>query len=76
MSFYNNIPITINTLWYSLLWLGLMIAGGSCYEQRFIVKKFHKKLPTLEMVGIIIIVAAMLGFLHGLLAFFNLILPL
>ena len=24
--------ITIHTLWYSLLWLAMMIIGGTCYE--------------------------------------------
>lgn len=30
--FYNNIEITIQTLYYSLLWLAMMIIGGACYE--------------------------------------------
>ena len=24
--------ITINTLWYSLLWVAMMVIGGACYE--------------------------------------------
>ena len=68
--------ITINTLWYSLLWLAMLIAGGSCYEQRFIVKKLGHRLRTLELIGWCIIVIAMLGLVHGLLATFHLILPL
>ena len=35
--------ITIRTLWYSLLWLAMMVVGGACYEQRLIVKKRGKK---------------------------------
>ena len=35
--------ITINTLWYSLLWVGMMLIGGACYEQRLIVKKRGSK---------------------------------
>lgn len=31
-AFYNNIEITIQTLYYSLLWLAMMIIGGACYE--------------------------------------------
>ena len=30
--FYNNIHITVQTLYYSLLWLVMMIVGGACYE--------------------------------------------
>ena len=68
--------ITINTLWYSLLWLAMMIGGGACYEQRFISKKLGHKLKTLELAGWCIIVLAMLGMTHGILAMFHLILPL
>jgi hypothetical protein len=35
--------ITIKTLWYSLLWLCMMIIGGACYEQRFYAKKHNGK---------------------------------
>lgn len=35
--------ITIHTLWYSLLWLGMMLIGGACYEQRFYTKKHDGK---------------------------------
>ncbi len=35
--------ITINTLWYTLLWLGMMLIGGACYEQRFYTKKHNGK---------------------------------
>ena len=74
--FYSNITITIQTLYYSLLWLAMMIVGGACYEQRLIQKIKKKKLKTLELVGWIIIVTAMLGLVHGILAFFNLIISL
>ena len=66
--------ITINTLWYSLLWVAMMIAGGSCYEQRMIVKKLGHKLKTLELAGWCIVVIAMLGLVHGILWYFKLIL--
>lgn len=68
--------ITINTLWYSLLWLGMMIIGGACYEQRYIVKKRGKKLQTLAIAGWTIIITGMLGFIHGILAIFHLILAI
>lgn len=64
--------MTIRTLWYSLLWLIMMILGGACYEQRFIVKKRGKKLQTLALAGWCVIIIAMLGFIHGLLYFFHL----
>lgn len=54
----------------------MMIVGGACYEQRLIQKIKKKKLKTLELVGWIIIVTAMLGLVHGILAFFNLIISL
>lgn len=69
--------ITINTLWYSLLWLGMLIIGGACYEQRFYSKKHNgQKMQTLALAGWCIIIMAMLGFVHGILAIFHLILPL
>ena len=74
--FYSNITITVQTLYYSLLWLAMMIVGGACYEQRLIQKRYGKKLKTLELVGWIVIVTAMLGLVHGILAFFNLIISL
>ena len=64
--------MTIMTLWYSLLWLVMMIFGGACYEQRFIVKKRGKKLQTLAQAGWCIIIIAMLGLVHGLLYMFHL----
>ena len=54
----------------------MMIVGGACYEQRLIQKHYGKKLKTLELVGWIVIVTAMLGLVHGILAFFNLIISL
>ena len=75
--FYSNIPITIKTLWYSLLWLAMMIIGGTCYEQRFYSKKHNgKKMQTLALAGWLIIIVATLGLVHGVLAFFHLILPI
>lgn len=69
--------ITIKTLWYALLWLVMMLVGGACYEQRFYTKKHDgKKMQSLALAGWVIIIMAMLGFVHGILAFFHLILPL
>ena len=68
--------MTIMTLWYSLLWLVMMLIGGACYEQRLIVKKRGEKLQTLALAGWLIIVTAMLGLVHGILGFFNLIISL
>ena len=69
--------ITIKTLWYSLLWLTMMLIGGACYEQRFHTKKHDgKKMQTLALAGWCIIVLGTLGLVHGLLAIFHLILPL
>ena len=69
--------ITLHTLWYSLLWLGMMIIGGACYEQRFYSKKHNgKKMQTLALVGWFLIILAMLGFVHGILAIFHCIVPL
>ena len=69
--------ITIHTLWYSLLWLAMMIIGGTCYEQRFYSKKHNgNKMQTLALVGWFLIVLATLGLVHGLLAIFHLCIPL
>ena len=68
--------MTIMTLWYSLLWLVMMLIGGACDEQRLIVKKRGEKLQTLALAGWLIIVTAMLGLVHGILGFFNLIISL
>lgn len=74
--FYGNITITMQTLYYSLLWLAMMLIGGACYEQRLIQKFKGKKLKTLELAGWVIIVTAMLGLAHGVLAVFHLIISL
>ena len=69
--------ITIRTLWYSLLWLAMMLIGGTCYEQRLYSKKHNgKKMQSLALAGWVVIIMAMLGFVHGILAMFHLILPL
>ena len=65
--------MTIMTLYYSLLWLAMMLVGGACYEQRFITKKRGQKFKTLEVAGWCIIIVAMLGFAHGVLEVFHLI---
>lgn len=77
MVFGTTIGLTIKTLWYSFLWLAMMLLGGTLYEQRFYTKKHDgKKMQTLALAGWLIIIMAMLGFLHGVLAVFHLILPL
>ena len=69
--------ITINTLWYSLLWVAMMVIGGACYEQRFYSRKHNgKKMQTVALAGWCIVILAMLGLVHGILAMFHLILPL
>ena len=54
----------------------MMVIGGACYEQRIIQKYKGKKLKTLELIGWVTITIAMLGLIHGILAFFNLIIRL
>ena len=69
--------ITIRILWYSLAFLVMMIIGGAMYEQRFYSKKHDgKKMQTLAVAGWMIIFMAMLGFVHGILSIFHMILPL
>lgn len=69
--------ITIRTLWYSLAFLVMMVFGGAMYEQRFYSKKHDgKKMQTLAVAGWMIIFMAMLGFVHGILSIFHMILPL
>ena len=69
--------ITIRTLWYSLAFLVMIVIGGAMYEQRFYSKKHDgKKMQTLAVAGWMIIFMAMLGFVHGILSIFHMILPL
>ena len=69
--------ITIRTLWYSLAFLVMMVLGGTMYEQRIYSKKHDgKKMQTLAVAGWMIIFMAMLGFVHGVLSIFHMILPL
>lgn len=69
--------ITIRTLWYSLAFLVMMLLGGAMYEQRIYSKKHDgKKMQTLAVAGWMIIFMAMLGFVHGILSIFHMILPL
>ena len=65
--------MTIMTLWYSLLWLAMMLVGGACYEQRWITKNRGRKYQTLALAGWCIIITAMLGLVHGLLYIFHLV---
>ena len=66
--------ITLNTLWYSLLWVFMMVIGGLMYEQPHFVRKRQTKYKTLELCGWFIIIIAMLGLVHGVLYFFHQIL--
>ena len=69
--------ITIRTLWYTLLFVAMLLIGGACYEQRFYAKKHDgKKMKTLELIGWCLIVLAVLGGMHGLLSVAHFILPL
>lgn len=44
--------ITVKTLVYSCLWLIMMFAGGTMYEQRIYAKKHNgKKMQTIAVVG-------------------------
>lgn len=72
--FYFIEKITLNTLWYSLLWAAMMIIGGLMYEQPHFKRKDGTKYKTLELAGWCVIIMAMLGLIHAILAFFNLIL--
>lgn len=63
---------TINTLWYSLLWVFMMVVGGLMYEQPHFVRKRNEKYKTLELVGWVVIIAAMIGLIHyGVLGTFH-----
>ncbi len=56
--------LSINTLWYSLLWVFMMVIGGLMSEQPHFVRKKKEKYKTLELVGWVVIIAAMIGLIH------------
>lgn len=56
--------LTLNTLWYTLLWAAMMIIGGLMYEQPHFVRKRNTKYKTMELCGWIIIIMAMIGLVH------------
>ena len=60
--------ITFHTVLYVVLWAFMMVIGGLMYEQPHFVRKRQTKYKTLELVGWFIIIMAMLGCLHGILA--------
>ena len=55
---------TINTLWYSLLWIAMMVIGGLMYEQPHFVRKRQTKYKTLELAGWVMIIIAMFGIIR------------
>ena len=65
--------MTIMTVWYTLLFIGMLIVGGLMYEQPHFIRKRATKYKTLELCGWCIIITAMLGAIHGILYIFNLI---
>lgn len=65
--------MTIMTLYYTLLWVVMMIVGGLFYEQPYFSKKRGKKYETMAHVGWILIIAATVGLIHGILGFLHLI---
>jgi len=54
----------------------MMITGILMYEQPLIQKRHNKILMALRQIGWIIMFIAMLGCIHGILAYFKLIIPL
>ena len=66
----------IETLYYSALWAIMMVVGLLMYEQPLIKKRHNKILAGLRQIGWMIIFIAMLGLVHGILAYFKLIIPL
>lgn len=66
----------IETLYYSALWVIMMVIGILMYEQPLIQKRHNKILAALRQIGWILMFVAMLGLIHGVLAYFRLIIPL
>ena len=66
----------IQTLYYSILWVIMMVVGLLMYEQPLIKKHHNKILEGLRQIGWMVIFVAMLGLIHGILAYFKLIIPL
>ena len=64
------------TLYYTILWFIMMIAGILMYEQPLITKKKGTVLKALQQIGWMIMFIAMLGFMHGVLSLIKLIPPL
>ena len=69
-------PDLIQTIYYSALWIIMMVIGILMYEQPLIQKKYNKILEALRQIGWMIMFIAMLGCIHGILAYCKLIMPL
>lgn len=61
------------TLYYTILWVAMMVTGVLMYEQPLISRKKGKVLKALQQVGWMIMFTAMLGLVHGVLGLLGLI---
>lgn len=61
------------TLYYTILWVVMMVTGVLMYEQPLITRKKGKVLKALQQVGWMIMFTAMLGLVHGVLGLLGLI---
>ena len=61
------------TLYYTILWVVMMVTGVLMYEQPLISRKKGKVLKALQQVGWMIMFTAMLGLVHGVLGLLGLI---
>ena len=64
------------TLYYTILWVIMMVIGVLMYEQPLITRTKGKVLKALQQIGWMIMFIAMLGFMHGILSLIKLIPPL
>ena len=61
------------TLYYTILWVAMIVTGVLMYEQPLISRKKGKVLKALQQVGWMIMFTAMLGLVHGVLGLLGLI---
>lgn len=61
------------TLYYTILWVVMMVTGILMYEQPLTTKKKGKVLKALQQIGWMIMFTAMLGLVHGILGVLGLI---
>lgn len=61
------------TLYYTILWVVMMVAGILMYEQPLTTKKKGRVLKALQQIGWMIMFTAMLGLVHGILGVLGLI---